>query len=196
MYHSLSIREAVVSSKLSGKSLLQISKEMDISYSSIRRIWVLFKQGGMENLRPKYENCGPRQPSFYRVYRMSICLKRRHPNWGAPYILTLLSARYPTMRLPSDGTVQKWFRAKGLNKLRVSRQEQTIPVVKQVHDCWQIDAKENIELGNGSQACYLTTVDVKSGAVLEAPVFSLWQDQSSYSQANTSLLNSSFQEMG
>lgn len=181
MYHSLSKREAIVAHKLSGKSLLEISEEMDISYSSVRRIWALFKQGGLDNLAPKYENCGGRGPKFYRVYRMSIYLKRHHPNWGAPYILTILSERYPEMELPSVGTVQKWFRSKGLNKLRVKRQEQSPIVAKQVHDCWQIDAKENIVLGDGNSACYLTTVEVKSGAVLEAPVFSLWKDQSSHS---------------
>ena len=43
--------------------------------------------------------------------------------------------------------------------------------VRAVHECWQIDAKENLCLLDGSKACYLTMVDKKSGAVLTTPCF-------------------------
>ncbi|MCH2043014.1 MAG: hypothetical protein MK212_02650 [Saprospiraceae bacterium] len=43
--------------------------------------------------------------------------------------------------------------------------------VKEVHDEWQIDAKENLTLQDGSRACYLNIVDKKSGAVLASHCF-------------------------
>lgn len=43
--------------------------------------------------------------------------------------------------------------------------------MQKVHECWQIDAKENLCLLDGSKACYLTMVDKKSGAVLVTPCF-------------------------
>ena len=43
--------------------------------------------------------------------------------------------------------------------------------MQKVHECWQIDAKENLCLLDGSKACYLTMVDKKSGAVLATPCF-------------------------
>lgn len=43
--------------------------------------------------------------------------------------------------------------------------------VQKVHECWQIDAKENLCLLDNSKACYLTIVDKKSGAVLATSCF-------------------------
>ena len=171
MFHSIETREKIVEEKLSGKSLLSISSELSISYSTVRRIWNLYAAGGKENLRPAYDNCGLKQPKFYRIYRLSIVLKRKYSDWGAPFILTILGQRYPNETLPSNRTVQKWFRKNNLSRPRIKRDPPTILGVEHPHDCWQIDAKEIIKLGDNSQACYLTTVDVKSGAVLETPVF-------------------------
>lgn len=173
MYHSMIVREQIIREKLLGKTLLKISEEQLVSYSTVRAIWQRYEKGGFENIKPRYQNCGLKKPRYYRIYRRSIWLRRHHPTWGAPYILTLIGEKYPKDSLPSIRMVQKWFKSENLGKPKVQREKQTITKVKEVHDCWQIDAKENIKLGDGTQACYLTTVDVKSGAVLETPVFSL-----------------------
>lgn len=83
-----------------------------------------------------------------------------------------MAKRYAQMRMPSIRTMQLWFKKKHLNKPRV-KGESSSPTesVSEVHDCWQIDAKENVTLQDDSGNCYLTTVDVKSGAALETPVF-------------------------
>lgn len=176
MYHTISVRELIITEKLSGKTLLKISEEQSVSYTTVCRIWGRYKVGGFENIKPRYQNCGLKRPKYYRMYRRSTWLKRHHPSWGAPYILTLIAQKYPQDPLPTVRAVQKWFKSKNLSKPKLQREEQHIESIKEVHDCWQIDAKENIKLADGTRACYLTTVDVKSGAVLETPVFSLWQN--------------------
>ncbi len=173
MYYSIEDRRQVILEKESGKSLIQISQERKMSYSTLKRIWQSYKKSGASGLELKYTHCGPKAPKYYRIYRMSTWLKRRHPNWGAPYILTLLHDKYPLAALPTARTLQKWFRAKGFNKTFTIREPSKTSVVQQVHDCWQIDAKEKLKLEDQTKACYLTTVDVKSGAVLETPVFPL-----------------------
>ena len=179
MYHSIKIREQIIKEKEDGKTLVQISEELSISYSTVQRIWGLYKKGGKENLQFRYSNCGLKRPKFYRIYRLSIWLKRKHPTWGAPYIYTILSERYPNEKRPTNRTLQKWFRKKGLSKPRIIRKEEPVEKVKSVHDCWQIDAKENLNLKDETKACYLSIVDVKSGGFLNAPVFSLREDKSS-----------------
>lgn len=173
MYHSISVRELIINEKLSGKTLLKISAEQSVSYSTVRRIWQRYQAGGFENIKPRYQNCGLKRPKYYQMYRRCIWLKRHHSSWGAPYILTLIEEKYSQEALPTARMVQKWFKSKHLGKPKMQREEQQIAKVKQVHDCWQIDAKENIKLADGTGTCYLTTVDVKSGAVLETPIFSL-----------------------
>lgn len=176
MFYPVDIRHAIISEKQSGKSLSQISQDRNISYSTVKRIWQVYQQHGKQGLIAQYSNCGPQRPKFYRMYRRSTWLKKRHPSWGAPFILTILAERYAHEVLPSERTLQKWFRTKGFNQPSIIREQQAVVKVEQVHDCWQMDAKENIILQDGTKACYLTTVDVKSGALLDAPVFSLWQN--------------------
>jgi len=168
----MTTRLKIVREKESGKSLLSISEEHGFSYSTVKRVWQSYSQNGERGLSPKYDNCGVKRPHHYRVYRMSTMLKRKYPQWGAPYILTILSERYPDEKMPEVRTVQLWFRKHHLNKPKIIRPQSEDTPVNAVHDCWQIDAKENIILKDGTSCCYLTTVDVKSGIALEAPIFS------------------------
>jgi hypothetical protein len=95
MVHPTSLKKEIVSEKQSGKSLLQISNERSISYSTVKRIWSKYQKEGEQGLVSKYDNCGAKKPLFYKISRMSVWLKRKHRSWGAPFILTILGERYP-----------------------------------------------------------------------------------------------------
>ena len=168
----ISKRRQIVVEKGLGKSLQQISIDLQISYSTVKRVWQRYQNEGKKGLISKYANCGPKRPKYYRVYRFSMMLKRKYPNWGAPYIQTILAKRYPKLSMPSIRTMQLWFKKHRLTQPRIEQPSTTEgSVVEAEHDCWQIDAKENIILPDGSKNCYLTTVDVQSGIALEVPVF-------------------------
>lgn len=172
-------REFIVKQKLQGKSLRVIAQENNFSYSTSCRIWRRFKRKGFEGLSADYTNCGPTTiKSSPKIYRCSIWLKRKYPKWGAPLILLILEDRYPDEVLPAVRTMQLWFRKAGLSLPKAYRKEPVIEKVVAVHDRWQIDAKENLQLKDGSKACYLSVIDVKSGAALGAPVFPQSKDQS------------------
>lgn len=173
MYHPISKRRLIISEKNKGKTLTAISRESGIPYSTTKRIWQSYLKYGDKGVELKYKNCGIKRPKYYLIYRLSTWLKKRHSDWGAPVILTILRDRYPEEKLPTARTLQNWFQEKGINKTHMQREVQKVEKVLHVHDCWQIDAREKIKLGDQTKACYLTTVDVKSGAVLGAPVFPL-----------------------
>lgn len=175
---AVGLRKQIVREKQGGKSLVQLSKELELSYSTVYNIWRLYREQGEVGLVPKYSNCGPQGiKSCPIIYRVSIWLKRQHPNWGAPYIRTILEDRYPAKKIASIRTLQVWYKKAGLSEPK-QRMPAVKPIaVKAVHDCWQIDAKENIDLADGSKACYLTTVDVKSGSVLATPIFFTGEDK-------------------
>ena len=184
---SVSTRELIVNEKLSGKSLVDISQEQSLSYATTCLIWRRFKSKGFEGLAPDYQNCGPRQiKSSALIHRCSLYLKRKYPFWGAPVIRTILSERYPAEKLPSVRSLQVWFKRAGLSKPKFHREKARDIQAERVHDCWQLDSKEYITLADGSKACYLTSVDVKSGALLAAQVFPQRKDQPSQPEANPS----------
>jgi len=169
---SLSIRRLIIKEKLEGKTLRLIAEENHLSYSTTCTIWQRYKLNGIEGLAPSYKNCGPKRiKSSYKIYRSCLWLKRLHSSWGAPVIKTILEERYPETHCPSVRTMQIWFSKAGYNAPRAYRKEPPVSTIKEVHDCWQIDAKENLKLQDGTKACYLTSVDVKSGIVLGTPVF-------------------------
>lgn len=175
-------RKLIVQQKLKGKTLKSISEENNFSYSTTCRIWRRFKTNGSEGLQADYKNCGPRTIKHSKkIHRCSVWLKRKYPKWGAPFIKTILEERYAEESFPSIRTMQLWFRKAGLSLPKAYRKEPVVEKVSAVHDRWQIDAKENLKLRDGTKACYLTIVDVKSGGVIDTPVFPQREDQPSKS---------------
>lgn len=155
-------------------SMIAVCKEHRLSYSTIRRLWQRYKTEGISGLKPHYDQCGCRQPQGETlIYRCALWLKRHHPDWGAAAIGVVLHDHYPQKSLPSERTLQRWFKAQHLyppkGLIAVSHPEPATAV----HDIWQVDAKEKLHLHSGQVACYLTIVDEHSGSLLKAVVFPL-----------------------
>lgn len=167
---SLGIREQIIKAKSEGKTLKEIALEKKMSYSTVINICRLHQRG--ESLVPKYHNCGPTGPKYSAlIYRACLWLKRRHADWGAPFILLKLEERYPDEALPSPRTVQRWFSKAKLNKKKSKIPQGSRVWAKEVHETWQLDAKEQFILKDGQKACYLTVIDEKSGSALGAQAF-------------------------
>ena len=174
-----SIRRRIVEAHLGGESLKAISHREHLSYSCVRTSWRRYRQGGLEGLGPDYQNCGHRGPGRDDlIYRAARYLKYRHRQWGAPLIRLKLKQRYPDRFLPSIRTLQRWFKKADLAPIRKRLPQPDRSWAQVCHDVWQIDAKEQLTLEEGTAACYLTLTDEHSGALLETPVFPPQPDQS------------------
>lgn len=171
------IRQQIVAAHAKGKKLIDIADEQKLSYSTVRNIWKRYKQSGVEGLIAHYHRCGPQgTKSDAIIYRASLWLKRCHRDWGAAMIRIVLQERYAERLIPSERTMQRWFKSAGLH-----RQKSKLPVVEQrwarhIHDVWQVDAKEQLIIGTNQKSCYLTIVDEKSGCLLDARVFPPFSD--------------------
>ena len=75
--------------------------------------------------------------------------------------------------IPSIRSLERWYRENNLVKPKRQTGEPSIGRARAVHNIWEVDAKEQLELLDGQAACYLTMVDEKSGAWLASPVFPL-----------------------
>ena len=166
----MGMREQLITLKQQGESLLTISEKLGLSLNTVRKLSARLSQEG--NLQVHYQNCGAKQPrSDAAVVRAARWLKRLHPLWGAPLIHLTLSKRYSKEKLAGIRTLQRWFRCWQLVK---PPQQLHLPCVGRSlapHNIWQVDAKENLTLLNGTPACYLSITDEHSGAALAALVF-------------------------
>ncbi len=168
------IRERMVLLKSQGYTTKEISAELDISFWTTRQLLRRHRDGGAEGLGPDYRRCGGKGQlrSTVFFYRASCWLKRHHKDWGAPFIHLQLSQRYTQSELPSVRQMQRWFRSRGLSEPRQRKLAAPVAAGDAVHDCWQVDAKERLTMGDGQVASYLSIVDEHSGSALEGVFFS------------------------
>lgn len=169
---SMRTRHQIIEQINEGASLLSIAESLHLSYTTVRRISQRYNTQGIQALQPHYQHCGrPPACSNVLLYRAALYLKRHHRDWGAALIHLILHKRYNLLAVPTERTLQRWFKAHGMGraKSRLNLPEPTW--AQQVHDVWQIDAKEKLVLTSTQRVCYLSVVDEKSGCLLSAQVF-------------------------
>lgn len=165
-------RQEIVRRHCGGESLTQISEALNLSYWSVRGICRRYRDRGEDGLKPDYDRCKARPlRSDRKVHRAALWLKRRHPQWGAGLIRTLISERWPDRPLPHPRTFQRWFRAARLHRVRQRRLRSDPQWAKEPHEVWQMDAVEKVRLADGNPACWLTLTDEATGAILSTAPF-------------------------
>lgn len=167
---AIGLRDQLISLKQQGHTLQQISQRLELPLGTVSNLSARYKQQG--HLAVGYARCGPKQARSEALFhRASLWLKRLHPRWGAGLIRLQLGQRYGAQSAPAVRTLQRWFRRAGLSKPRQQPRPPGIGQSRAVHNIWQVDAKENLRLPDGTGACYLTITDEHSGAGLAALVF-------------------------
>lgn len=174
MPHALpfSQREQIVQRHQQGETLVAIAQSLKVKYRTARQWWRRFREEGEAGLKTRYDHCGPARPrTAPAVHHAALAMKREHPTWGAGLIRLELQKQFPDERLPKERAIQRWFRAAGLQP----RRAQGPPVARQraqePHAVWEIDAKEQMSLADGSPTSVLTVTDEASGALLGVTPF-------------------------
>ena len=179
----VAVRQQIIELKSKGCTLQSIAQQQHLSYATLCHVWQRYKTTGSSGLAPHYDKCGPAPgpKCAALIYRAALWLKRGHQDWGAALIQLTLQDRYKNMAVPSERCLQRWFKAQKLYKSKscftVVQSPTAASPAQQVHDVWQIDAKEKLCLGSGQRASYLSVVDEKSGCLLKAVVFPLLPHQ-------------------
>jgi len=161
-------RHKIVRDHQSGKTLRELASELGYSYSAVRKIWHLFKTGGVTQLAPALSNCGRKSP--YLEVRKQIA-DEKNGHQGAPYIRSVLQEKYPQQVFPHERTIQRWWRLAGQNQPRGRRPKQDHRWTKIAHDTWQIDGKELVPLSTGEKVCWENIADEGTSTLLQSSVF-------------------------
>lgn len=164
-------RREIIARREQGESLASIARSVRRSYDAVRRIYHAYVNSG--RLSPAYERCKHTAVRHdATLYEVAIALKAAHPGWGAGLIVTELRDQYPQATLPSVRTLQRWFRRAGVQKPRGDQVPKvTVRRGKVPHEVWALDAKEDLQLMDGSYGSWLTITDEGSGAILSATLF-------------------------
>jgi hypothetical protein len=169
----LPLREQMVQFRNQGHSLVEIAHMLEMSYRTVREIWRRYRQQGEAGLQIHYEHCGPRGIQFpVALHEAALSLKREHPRWGGGLIRVELAPLFPDQPLPAVRTLQRWFRAAGLQPAYPKLPPVPPEWGKEPHEVWQIDAKERMRLADKSGSSVLSATDEASGALVGVAVFS------------------------
>lgn len=173
---AMPIRQEIVRLRQQGQRYGAIGTALNLSPHSVRQIWRRFQQHGEAGLAPNYERCGHHGvKSEQLIWRAAVYLKRRHPAWGGGIIRVHLQQRWQAFHIPSERTLQRWFRAAGVGTPLMPKRPSPQVRATQVHECWQVDAVSHQTLADGTQVSWLSATDEVSGALLEGSVFPLCQ---------------------
>ncbi len=151
-----------------------VAEELNVSVRTVRRLYRGFESRGQDAVSPGYDRCGRSQ--FRRTRREVLEeaseLRQQHPTWGAPLIQVMMRQKHRRRRLPSARTLQRWFQRDALPVApRGRRPALADQRAEHPHEVWQMDASEQVPLGNGKRISWLRVVDEWTGAVLQTDVF-------------------------
>ena len=180
-----SLRLEIIKSRAEEKlSYRSLATRYHVNYHTVRNLCRSYEEKGKSALVPDYSACGRKvDPAAEKAYRLVRLVRRLHPKWGVPYILTRIRVAYPDLVLQSERNYQRRLK-KDCPKVELPApkvpREKLVHDVRQVHDEWQIDAKEQIRLKSDQQVSYLNITDTKSNALLKAKPFPPQSDQTTF----------------
>lgn len=177
---SMAVRQSIIDRYKKGERISTLSRLFKVSRGSIYSFIKLEQLEGPDGLRPKYANCGKVRPcSSQFIFRAVRCMRTWHPSWGAEKIRAEMLQMRPELNLPHYRTMNRWFHWNHQISppLKSSLPKTKLRQAKNLHEGWQIDAKEEMRLADGSKSSWLNITDEYSGMVIDPPVFPQKENQ-------------------
>ncbi len=137
--------------KATGESLVQISVELHCSLETVRKWWRFERDQRQAQARGRPKR-GPLSTYPAPVGEKAVELKRAHPHWGPERVkLELMQVLgLKTDELPSAARLSVLFKQRCADAVQ-PRQRRLLPPadpkVANVHQRWQMDAKEGLRVG-------------------------------------------------
>ncbi|MCB0638770.1 MAG: helix-turn-helix domain-containing protein [Lewinella sp.] len=170
---SSAIRTQIVRMCQSGKSAAAVSRELNLGYPGVAKVWRAYRFQGEQALEVGFHRCG-RKSAFDESIRHVIDAKlKTNDQLGAPIIRSQLLKEGDFAHVPHERTIQRWWKAAGKNKPRGRGATSSQPYARDPHETWQVDGKEDVRLADDSRTSYLSITDEDTCSFLRGHVFPL-----------------------
>ena len=165
------LRRLIVSRSGRGQTATDIARALHLCPRTVRHL--LRRSRDPANPPGPSYRPGPGRPAADHPLRpRALALRRQHPTWGAGYIRVRLAAEADPATVPSERTLQRWFRRERHPPATGGRRSPSAADrATAAHDTWQMDAVEQLRTADGQGACWLRLVDEYTGAFLGTTVF-------------------------
>lgn len=171
------VRRQIIDMHKSGKNATEISDELQMNYPGVSKVIRLHRTIGESSFEVNYHRCGRKSVYDTAIREKVNAALAENAALGAPIIRSrlLVSCEDPSS-VPHERTIQRWWKAEGKNKKTGRRPSVTRSrYANEVHDTWQVDAKERVSIEDETEHSYLSFTDEASGAYLRGQVFSLYK---------------------
>lgn len=175
-------KERIYAGMLKGESIAESAAGVGCSRACVLKWRKVGRKRGLEGLKAKRRSRGKRgQLSQFtsEVREAAKALKEGHPGWGADRVLVALEreTQLKGQRLPSRSRLAAYFKASCPEQIaprKLRRPAKVRPLkANAVHEVWEVDNQEKIELANGEMATICNIRDPYGAAMIASQAFSV-----------------------
>lgn len=173
-------KSRIYQGKLDGKTLANVAAEVGCSEPCARKWWRCGRDHGWQGLRQARRGRGPSGTLSHFapiVADKALAHKQEHQRWGAQRVLLQLQ-REPELdglALPSNSRLAVYFKEKCpacVHTPRKRAQPVAPAVATEVHEVWQMDGQENVQLHDGDIATIASIRDPAGAAMVASVAYS------------------------
>jgi hypothetical protein len=203
---NLSEKELLYRRKQEGASHAEVASELGCAIETVRKLWRAYRRGLKKRKRGR-PAAGILSTYPPEMAPKALELKQAHPHWGPANVLLDLRKYFEgkQVHFPSPSRLSAFFRVSCPKAVQRHGKPTPPPspppsMVRQIHYCWQIDAKEAIKLENGEVASYLDIRDPVSAVMIASQAFLTTRTPATYRKITLSeirdTLRQAFSEWG
>lgn len=175
-------KEHIYRGKLRGQTLVEVAAEVGCSLACARKWWRVSRDRGLAGLATVRRG---RRPSGMlshfvpEVAAVALAYKQAHRRWGAGRVLVEMKGdpRLSELALPQRSRLAAFFK-EGCPECVAGRKarpqpQPRAPQVTGVHEMWQLDSQEGIQLHDGDIATICNIRDPMGAAMIASQTFSV-----------------------
>lgn len=175
-------KERIYRGKLQGQPLAEVAAEVGCSLTCARKWWRVGRDRGLAGLSKPRRGRGASGPLSHfapQVAAAALAYKQRHRRWGADRVLVEMKGdpALTDLALPQRSRLAAFFKERCpecvAGRKSHPRPQPRPPEATGVHQMWQLDSQEGIQLHDGDIATICNIRDPVGAAMIASQAFSV-----------------------